>query len=262
MPSPFPGMDPYLEDPFFWHQVHSRLIVALANDLGAKLRPKYYAAIETRTYLEDGDGNIFVGIPDAIVFSGTQATPTSANAATLTMPIVQPQKVRLVEPIEVKERYLEIRKVGSKEVIAAIEVLSPKNKRGEGREIYLKKRQVMLESASHFVEIDLLRAAQPIRVEGITARSDYRILVSAADERPNADLYSFNLREAIPVFLLPLRSEDAPIPVDLKALLQAVYDQGCFDLQVDYEQPVPEPMLSKDDRAWVAEIVDRSIAAD
>jgi hypothetical protein len=255
MPSPFPGMDPFLEDPFFWHQVHSRLIVALANDLGGKLRPKYYAAIETRTYLEEGDDRIFVGVPDAIVF--TSSAQSAANAATLTLPIAQPQKVRLVEPIEVKERYLEIRKVGSHEVIAAIEVLSPTNKQGEGRKIYLKKRQTMLESASHFVAIDLLRGAQPIRVEGSQGRSDYRILVSAAADRPNADLYSFNRRDQIPVFPLPLRSEDVSIPVDCGALLREVYDQGCFDLQIDYTQKVPEPILSQEDRAWVAGVVGR-----
>ncbi|MGK7884891.1 MAG: DUF4058 family protein, partial [Crocosphaera sp.] len=27
MPSPFPGMNPYLELPQFWSQVHNRLIV-------------------------------------------------------------------------------------------------------------------------------------------------------------------------------------------------------------------------------------------
>jgi Protein of unknown function (DUF4058) len=255
MPSPFPGMDPYLEDPFFWHQVHSQLIVALSHDLGGKLRPKYYAAIETRTYLEDGDDSVFIGIPDAIVFSDTQARATTPNTATLTLPIAQPQKVRLVEPIEVKERYLEIRKVGTHEVIAAIEVLSPKNKKGEGRKVYLKKRQAILESASHFVEIDLLRVAQPILVDGALGKSDYRILVSAAGDRPNADLYQFSLRDEIPVFLLPLRSEDEAIAVDLGRLLKEVYDQACFDLQVDYGQPVPEPMLSAADAAWVKEVV-------
>ncbi len=263
MPSPFPGMDPYLEAPFFWHQVHSRLIVALSNDLGRRLRPKYYAAIETRTYLEDGPESIFVGIPDAIVFSGNpvetspQATATLALpiAQPLAQPLAQPQKVRLVEPIEVKERYLEIRKVGSHEVIAAIEVLSPRNKQGIGRKIYLDKRQRLLETASHFVEIDLLRVSQPIPVVGTTGRSDYRILVSPAGDRPNADLYSFNLRDQIPIFPLPLRAEDALIPIDLGLLLQGVYEEGCFDLQIDYRQPVPEPVLSKQDLAWVEALV-------
>jgi hypothetical protein len=259
MPSPFPGMDPYLESPFFWHQVHSRLIVALSNDLGRRLRPKYYAAIETRTYLEDGPDSIFVGIPDAIVFSGTQAETLPQNTTTLTLPITQPQKVRLVEPIEVKERYLEIRKVGSHEVIAAIEVLSPRNKQGMGRKIYLEKRQRLLETASHFVEIDLLRISQPIPVAGTTGRSDYRVLVSPAGDRPNADLYSFNLRDKIPVFPLPLRHDDEQIAIDLGLLLHGIYEEGCFDLQIDYYQPVPEPMLSKQDTAWVAEMVQAGV---
>jgi Protein of unknown function (DUF4058) len=255
MPSPFPGMDPYLEDPFFWHQVHSRLIVALANDLGRRLRPKYYAAIETRTYLEDGAESIFVGIPDTIVFSGKQAA-TAQNTATLTMPTVMPQKVRLIEPIEVKERYLEIRKVGSHEVVAAIEVLSPKNKIGEGRRIYLRKRQTILESASHFVEIDLLRVSQPMPLEGMTGKTDYRILVSAAGERPEADLYGFNLPDAIPIFLLPLHIEDSPISVDLGLLLQIVYEEGCFDLQIDYRQSVPEPSLTTKNSEWVKKVLE------
>jgi Protein of unknown function (DUF4058) len=256
MPSPFPGMDPYLEDPFVWHQFYSRLIVALANDLGIKLRPEYYATIGTRTYLEDGLDVVLVDIPDGIGCSGTLAVdPSYRQTATIPMPTAQPQKVRLVEPIEVKERYLEIRKVGSKEVIATIEVLSPKNKRGEGREVYLKRRQGILKSTSHFVEIDLLRVAQSMRVEGAAGKSDYRILVSAASNRPNADLYRFNLRDAIPVFPLPLRSADESVPVDLGMLLQEIYDQGCLDLHIEYHQPVPAPTLSAEDAAWVKEVV-------
>jgi hypothetical protein len=254
MPSPFPGMDPYLEDPFFWHQVHSRLIVALSNDLGRKLRPKYYAAIETRTYLEDGADSILVGIPDAIVFSQSAAN-LAQNIATLAVPTSQPQKVRLLEPLEVKERYLEIRKVGSHEVIAAIEILSPKNKVGEGRKVYLKKRQTILESASHFIEIDLLRLGQPMPLAGMPSRSDYRILVSPSDSRPEADLYSFSLRDRIPVFQMPLREEDAALPVDLGMLLAMVYEEGCFDLQIDYHQPIPEPSLAIQDAAWVEQLL-------
>jgi hypothetical protein len=161
MPSPFPGMDPYLEDPFFWHQVHSQLIVALSHDLGGKLRPKYYAAIE---------------------ISG------------------------------VKQRHLEVRQVGTHESIAAISLLPPKN-------------------------------------------HQFQVLVSAPGDRSNPTLYSSGLRDAIPVFLLPLRSEDEAIAVDLGRLLREVYDQACFDLQIDYGQPVPEPILSEEDAAWVKTLV-------
>ncbi len=256
MPSPFPGMNPYLEDAFIWREVHNRLIVALANDLGARLRPKYYAAIETRTYLEDESDGVLVGIPDAIVFASTsQGQTATATLATVEIPQPQPQRVQLAEPIAVKERFLEVRMVKTHEVITVIEVLSPKNKRGDGRISYLKKRQAIVESQTHLVEIDLLRAFQPMPVSGVRGVWDYRILVSDAAQRPQAELYGFNLRDRIPSFSLPLKPEDSPLMVDLQPLLHTVYEQGNFDLRIDYTQPVPEPPLSEGDRLWVHQCI-------
>ncbi len=252
--SPFPGMNPFLEAPYLWSEVHSRLIVALANDLGSRLRPKYYTAIETRTYLEDDSEGVLVGVPDAVVFAGTQTRQyTPATVSTVTVPQAQPQRVQLVEPIEIKERFLEVRQVKTNAVIAAVEILSPKNKRGDGRISYLKKRQAVLESRTHLIEIDLLRAHQPMPMVGVSGLGDYRILVSDAAQRPDAELYAFGLRDRIPTFPLPLQPDDAPLTVDLQPLLQTVYDEGNFDLRVDYSAPVPEPALSESDRAWVQE---------
>jgi Protein of unknown function (DUF4058) len=252
MPFPFPGMNPYFEASFLWREVHSRLIVALANHLGSCLRPKYYAAIETRTYLEDESEGVLVGVPDAIVFASTQTRKAStATISTVTIPQAQPQRVQLVEAIEVKERYLEVRQVETHAVIAVIEILSPKNKRSDGRIGYLKKRQAIFESQTHLIEIDLLRAYQPMPMVGMSWLGDYRILVSNAAQRPNAELYEFNLRDRIPIFQLPLQSEDEPLIIDLQPLLQTVYDEGNFDLRIDYNKPVPEPALSESDLAWV-----------
>jgi Protein of unknown function (DUF4058) len=100
-------------------------------------------------------------------------------------------------------------------------------------------------------------------VRGMTGKSDYCILVSAVGdsaqrtlrERPEADLYGFNLQDRIPVFLLPLSNEDSPIPVDLGILLQTVYEEGCFDLQIDYHQSVPEPSLTIQNAEWVKKIL-------
>jgi Protein of unknown function (DUF4058) len=257
MPSPFPGMNPYLEDPFFWREVHNRIIVELANDLGARLRPKYYAAIETRTYLDDESDGVLVGIPDAIVFASSPSIrqPPPATIATVEIPRIQPQTVQLVEPIEVKERFLEVRRVKTHEVIVAIEILSPKNKRGDGRSSYLRKRQAIFESHTHLVEIDFLRAHSPMPMQKVNYQHDYRILVSDAAQRPNAALYGFNLRDRIPSFPVPLQPEDPPVLVDLQPLLHTVYEQGNFDLRIDYQQPVPQPDLSEGDRAWVQQIL-------
>ena len=53
MPSPFPGMDPYLENPELWGEVHNRSIVAIADAIAPSLRPKYRVAIAQRTYLTE-----------------------------------------------------------------------------------------------------------------------------------------------------------------------------------------------------------------
>jgi hypothetical protein len=145
---------------------------------------------------------------------------------------------------ETQERYLEIREVGTGTVVTVVEVLSPKNKRsGEGRTRYDVKRQAVLNSTAHLVEIDLLRAGEAKPMAGGVS-SDYRILVSRADRRPAAELYPFNLRDSLPRFLLPLYSGDREPVVDLQNLLEQVYQEAALELAIDYTQQ-PNPPLSE-----------------
>ena len=51
MRPPFPGMDPWLEHPAIWPDVHNRLITAIADDLAPRLAPKYFVGVEQRVYL-------------------------------------------------------------------------------------------------------------------------------------------------------------------------------------------------------------------
>ncbi|MDZ8184709.1 MAG: DUF4058 family protein [Nostoc sp. ChiSLP02] len=253
MPSPFPGMNPYLELPALWHEFHNRLIVAISDALTPYLQPKYYVAVETRTYLDDDNPELLVGIPDAIVLTTSKnSTVESVAIATQT----RPKQIQLPIPVEVKERYLEVREVGTHNVITVIEVLSPKNKRqGEGRTAYQKKRQRVLGSLSHLVEIDLLRENPPMPMIGVKETSDYRIVVSRAAIRPMADLYEFQLPQPIPNFLLPLKADEPELEVDLQAIVLGVYDRGSYDLRIDYNQPVPSPKLSQADRQWVDDLL-------
>ncbi|MEH2402359.1 DUF4058 family protein [Nostoc sp.] len=101
MAYPFPGMNPYLEDPEFWPGVHGRLIVAMSDDkllriyadyLSPQLRPKYFVAIEERIYQTTGDNKLLVGIPDVIVQNPqTAINPKIPNIAVAT-PAVQPKR--------------------------------------------------------------------------------------------------------------------------------------------------------------------------
>ncbi|MFN6517054.1 MAG: DUF4058 family protein [Nostoc sp. CreGUA01] len=253
MPYLFPGMNPYLELPTLWQEFHNRLIVAISDALTPYLQPKYYVAVETRSYLDDDNPELLVGIPDAIVLT-TSKTPTVQSVAIATE--TRPKQIQLPIPIEVKERYLEVREVGTHQVITVIEVLSPKNKRkGEGRTAYEKKRQRILGSSSHLVEIDLLRENPPMPMIGVKETSDYRIVVSRAAIRPMADLYEFQLREPIPRFSLPLKADDSELEVDLQAIVLGVYHRGSYHVRIDYRQAVPPPKLSPAVQQWVDDLL-------
>lgn len=262
MASPFPGMDPYLEQTIFWPEFHSRLIVAIADALAPSLLPQYYVAVETRTYLDSSNEELLVGIPDAIVLSTPRpSSPTKPDTfGTGVATTAWPQSVMLPMPEEVKERYLEIRETSNHAVITVVEILSPTNKRqGEGRRIYATKRQTVLGSASHLVEIDLLRANAPMTMHLVNrktpAADSYRILVSRSECRPRADLYEFTLREPIPKFPLPLKETEEQVLVDLQSLLNGIYARSGYDLRVDYQAPVPPPAPSPENQAWVYEIL-------
>ncbi|MDX2096718.1 MAG: DUF4058 family protein [Leptolyngbyaceae cyanobacterium bins.59] len=248
MRSPFPGMNPYLENSELWSEVHSRLIVAIADDLSNHLSEKYRVAIEKRAYFSGADDSLLVGIPDVAVAGKVPDVNQPTGGATLTA-TVEPITVTVPMTEEVQERYLEIREVATGAVITAIEVLSPKNKRsGEGRQAYERKRNQVFASMTHLVEIDLLRGGQPLPILG-TVQSHYRILISHSDRRPSAQLYAFTVRQMIPQFTVPLTAEDEEPVLDLQAVLQQVYNRGRYHLAVDYNQP-PQPPLSEADMAW------------
>ena len=144
-----------------------------------------------------------------------------------------------------------MREVATSEVVTAIEILSPVNKRsGEGRKQYEGKRNKVLGSSTHLVEVDLLRKGQPMPVYHSNMRTHYRILVSRGNRRPQGDLYTFNLPDRIPSFPLPLKSGDKEPLIDLQLLLSNVYDQASYDLAIDYHQE-PVPSLSAEDGVWL-----------
>jgi hypothetical protein len=254
MPSPFPGMNPYLEDPQLWPEVHSRLIVAMADRLNPQVMPKYRVAVERRVYeILEGE-SITVGIPDVSVSRSSQRTAElpAASAAIAT----QPRRILLPTPEEIRESYLEIREVATGSVVTVIELLSPKNKKaGPGRDAYETKRLRLLSSNINFVEIDLLRAGCS-RVNFAPGESPlYCAIVSPWTLRPEADLYAFSLQEEMPTLTIPLQAEDPGVTLDLQQVVDETYDRAGLDLAIDYSQPPPPPQLNPEDQAWVASIL-------
>ncbi|MEM9218827.1 MAG: DUF4058 family protein [Cyanobacteria bacterium P01_F01_bin.150] len=120
---------------------------------------------------------------------------------------------------------------------------------GRGRDDYEKKRLDVLSSSANLVEIDLLRDGKPPEILTAIPQTDYRILVARWRQRPRAELLGFGIRQAIPVFTLPLQQGDVEPDVNLQDLLAEIYEQGGFALAVDYKQE-PFPPLKEDDWIW------------
>lgn len=254
MPTPFPGMDPYLERRGLWEEVHTDLIASIRRFLTPLLRPRYRVAIEQRTYLSllPPDDRL-VGMPDVLIRSEWKDAPlTMIRAAPTSVPL----SGELPVSEEIKERFLEVRDVATQEVITVIEILSPTNKLGkEGRTQYEEKRMKVLASRTSLIEIDLLRAGKPFAMklpdQHESTQSDYRIVVSRSWQRPRAAIYLFGIRETIPTFPIPLRrGEDEPL-LPMNQILHELYDLGGYDLAIDYHQ-APEPPLAEEDERWAA----------
>lgn len=254
MDSPFPGMNPYLENPTTWPNLHSRLIVAIANLLGPKVRPKYRVVVEEAVYRRDeSDQAVLIGVPDVSVrFSGASGSELEEALSEGNVAVASPEPVVVTVPMPdvVRQRYLEIRSLRTSDVITVIEILSPVNKRGMGRQKYESKRLEILESQTHLVEIDLLHEGRAMPVLNYEQTSHYRVLVSESDNRPQAQLYPFNLQQFIPTFWLPLKPEDEAIAINLKPLLDDIYELSGYDLDINYGQD-PVPKWPESELAWI-----------
>ncbi|MFQ5859609.1 MAG: DUF4058 family protein, partial [Anaerolineae bacterium] len=243
-----------LERPTIWPDVHFELIRAIRATLVPKVAPRYYLGVEERIYVLAVDPHTFVGRPDVAAIDLSHAPSLAPAGSSSAAVLERPMTVELPVPDRVRERYLEVRDATTHEVVTSIEVLSPTNKQtGEGRQQYERKRQQVLDSLTSLVEIDLLRAWEPMPMHPIPS-SHYRLLVSRGWERPKAQLYPFNLNEPIPEIPIPLRAAEEEPTLALSALLTKVYDEVRYDLRIDYTAE-PEPPLDPAVAAWSHELL-------
>jgi len=250
MPSPFPGMNPYLEHPDVWSDFHHSFIPRLREMLVEQVGEKYVVKIEEHLFVhefEEGEWRP-VGRGDVTVASGGQPFET-ASAGTLTAPVYGTIPVAI--DIE-RHGYLEIRDRTHRQLVTVIELLSPSNKKpGVDREQYLAKRDQLLFSESHLIEIDLLRAGPRMPVEKLPA-CDYCVLVSRCEERPRVGIWPLGLRDRLPTIPVPLLAPDPDARLALQSALHQVYDSAGYASHI-YSNP-PEPPLAESDAAWAGEL--------
>ena len=258
MRPPFPGTDPWLEHPAIWPVVHNSLIAAIRDDLAPRVAPKYYAGLEQRIYALQPGELVFVGRPDIVV-----GRPATAEVAYEPAEGEESTTVGMLDvevPIndKLQEWFLEIHDVETGTLVTVLEILSRVNKiHAQGREEYIKKRERIFGSRTSLVEIDLLRAGEPMPLRRKPVRTDYRILISRGATRPRAKLVTFNVRQPIPSIPVPLLPEDGEPDLDLGAVFHALYDRARFDLRLNYAKP-PVPPLNQGVADWVRSIVESS----
>ncbi|MBI3268879.1 MAG: DUF4058 family protein [Planctomycetes bacterium] len=260
MPSPFPGMDPFIESAD-WEHFHLRYIVGLSDALLPRVRPRYVVRPERRIYLEHRlrDEEEALILPDLAVLRPSAAAfapsvPATQSQSTGSRPIL----LHLPMPEEHRETYLTIRLRESLEVVAILEILSPTNKRrrSDGRRKYLAKREAVLQSATHLVELDLLRGGERLPTREPLPESDYFAFVSRGTRRPQTEAYAWSLRDRLPTIPIPLAAGDPDVLLDLQAVFDAVYDHAGYDYSLDYAGLV-RPPLSEGDAVWVRGLLPR-----
>lgn len=251
MESPFPGMDPYLEAPSLWPDVHHRLITTMGDQIQAQLLPGYRAVITPYLVFESIEiAPVRRAVPNvAIVERNTLAVSRDAGAALAEVPLTLPALMTV--PVEYAR--IEIRTVRDQVLVTAIELLSPANKRPgtDGAEAYEKKRQELFASTAHLLELDLLRAGQRPQVARPLPEAPYFIFLSRMQRRPNIEIWPLSLREPIRPVPVPLRHPDPPVALDLGAAIHEIYRRARYDLEIDYREPPPPPELSPEDAAWL-----------
>lgn len=266
MPSPFPGMDPYLEHPVTWPSFHNSFVARLSEALNRDLPDGFYARTDLRKEVGLAFGKPLQAIrPDVEILQ----TPNSGGiivAERETRNAPSPS-LRIVIDAEAAElAFLEIRDARAEhEVVTLIELLSPSNKRaGEDRRQYLAKRAAVLRSPTSLVEIDLLRKGRRLwrtragvtDLRSLDPPPEYLVTVSRAWERERPfriEIFPAFLRQPLPVITVPLREGDPAVSLDLQRCFTEHYDAGPYRRgAIDYTRP-PEPPLPQEHQAGAAE---------
>ena len=269
MPSPFPGMDPFIEGQR-WEAFHTMFIVGIQEVLMPQLVPRYIATIEERLIVEY---ETEIGVSERVIVPDVfivEEFPSPPSVVTVTATTAVAEAVQVVAQIaekakEVKiaelpeyehlERFIEIRVRETGELVTVIELLSPANKQkgNIGWHLYLRKRREIFYSKVHLVELDLLRGGERLPIVE-APQTDYLALMSRWEWRPRAVCVGWNLKDVLPTLPVPLKGRDEWVKVDLQSVFNTVYERGGYRYLLDYRRPV-EPPLKDEDKVWVEELL-------
>ena len=260
MPSPFPGMDPWLERPAVFPSVHNSLITYLQAAINAALPAGYVAAGDSRVYVDPE----LRRIPDIGVFSSDDNTGggTAVAVATLAQAGLLAAATEAVsDPVE--DLYLSIRSVEDERLVTAVEIVSPTNKKAgeDGRISYRQKQGEFRLSRVNLVELDLIRggphttAIPEGRLRAVAPECDYHVCVMVAGSPIHYFVAPIKLAERLPKVPIPLDAGVTPVTIDLQAVFDRCYDESGFAKRAKYTKQQPDPPLTPEQQAWAEGIL-------
>lgn len=255
MPSPFPGMDPYIETQHHWTDFHVALAAELRAWLNTAIQPTYYATIVPYVAYDTID---IARKDERATLPTTDGWPTHGNPPA-TKGVTRFERDRdpwqrqgsVIVEAPFRLANVEIRQTGTDKLVTALEILSPITKRvGREQEKYQRKRRELLRIGVHVVEIDLLRGGQRSSPE-TPPLAPYYVTLWRAARHAATDIWAIQLNMGLPVVPVPRRTPDPDIMLDLGAVVRAAYKRGGYAKRLDYHGPVPAPALDAKQLAWV-----------
>ena len=256
MPSPFPGMDPYLEGEL-WQEFHETLAGPIRALLMPLLAPTYVALLAKRYVLDRPALGVFDIPPSRAVYPDVHVVPVRGAASVAVAeaapdaPGVTTPSAELPNYVEAPQLSIEIRDVAQRRLVDVIEIISPANKYGEGAREYLDRRRELLRADVHLLEIDLVRQGARIPLADTAPPAAYYVCLSRAQRCPFTQLWAMALPDTLPTVPLPLLPPDPDVPLDLQAAVDACFALVGYERLIDYTQPPPPPVLPPEEAAWV-----------
>ena len=255
MPSPFPGMDPFLEGDE-WDDLHSRFITTMAVKLLPGIRPDYAVRTERRVYVEHPLDDVKTIRPDVAILRNPENFGFFRTGSESAVATLAPVERTVPLSFEVEEKYLVIRRLDSSAVVTIIELLSPFNKRmgTRGRPTYLAKRQDVIQSATNLVELDLLRGGERLPTLEPLPAGDYFALIRRSTRRSTFSVYAWPMNHRLPTIPIPLDPGDREVLLDLQAVFDTVYDEAGYDYSLSYRREMSPP-FSDAELQWVKTVL-------
>lgn len=243
MPSPFPGIDPFIESSNRWNDFHHGMLVAMRTQMNAGLPPEFIARLGTRVQMTAED------------------VPPSANSKALSTASHMNGPHRLPQdmgaPGAYEQLFIDVLHVPRQRTVAHVEMLCPPNKAGcNDRTAYLATRRDLVHHGVNLVEIDLLLQGERLPMLAPLPRGNYYAFVTRSVSPSNCDIYSWSIRDPLPVVPVPIDDEGREIGLNVAAAFSDTYEHGRYDRVLQYD--TPPSFLNAEDQEWVAKVFSES----